>query len=295
MTERHALPTLLYDTCATGVDKHTHRRTAGGSRAAVAARATASAAKAASSETPVSLQRYPVRLMLPVSLFSRLCQRFPLHHLANLSGSQQSRVLRCRLYRLSLLYVLPMFILYLLTLLPRSLLLILLLILTLRRRFPPMDMMITRTVPLYIDLLGSRRYVEYYLFAADPTIDLIHSTSCSNRCRAWIVNYDVANGAQFDIVDDTVWDRLLAEVSALEYVACIASPPCNTYSRLHSLPGPPPLRDVEGSGRYGRSDLSPRSKEHARKHTLISTLNSLGFASHGSSRLRGLLRIRSQH
>jgi len=85
------------------------------------------------------------------------------------------------------------------------------------------------------------------------------------------VNYDIANGAQFDIVDDTVWDRLLAEVSALEYVACLASPPCNTYSRLHSLPGPPPLRDVEGSGRYGRSDLSPRSKEHVRKHTLIST------------------------
>ena len=85
------------------------------------------------------------------------------------------------------------------------------------------------------------------------------------------INYDIANGTQFDIVDDTVWDRLITAVSALEYVACFASPPCSSYSCLHLLPGPPPLRDATGPGRYGRSDLSPRSKEHVRKHTLIST------------------------
>jgi hypothetical protein len=57
----------------------------------------------------------------------------------------------------------------------------------------------------------------------------------------------------------------------MEYVGCVACPPCGSYSKLHSLPGPPPLRDVTGPGRYGRSDLSPRSKERVRKHTLIST------------------------
>ena len=84
-------------------------------------------------------------------------------------------------------------------------------------------------------------------------------------------NYDTANGPQFDIVDDTVWDTIHAESSAMEYVGCVACPPCGPMSRLHSLPGPPPLFDVKGPGRYGRSDLSPRSKERARKHILLTT------------------------
>ena len=84
-------------------------------------------------------------------------------------------------------------------------------------------------------------------------------------------NYDTANGPQFDIVDDSVWDTLHAEASTMEYVGCVACPPCGPMSKLHSLPGPPPLFDVKGPGRYGRSDLSPRSKERVRKHILLTT------------------------
>ena len=84
-------------------------------------------------------------------------------------------------------------------------------------------------------------------------------------------NYDVANGPQFDIVDDLVWDTIYTAVTSLEYVGCVACPPCSTYSQLHSLPGPPPLRDATGPGRYGRSNLLPPVKERVRKHTLIST------------------------
>ena len=51
----------------------------------------------------------------------------------------------------------------------------------------------------------------------------------------------------------------------------MACPPCGPMSKLHSLPGPPPLFDVEGPGRYGRSDLTPRSKERVRKHILLTT------------------------
>ena len=84
-------------------------------------------------------------------------------------------------------------------------------------------------------------------------------------------NYDTANGPQFDIVDDSVWDKLHSESTSLEYVGCVACPPCGPMSKLHSLPGPPPLFDVKGPGRYGRSDLSPRSKERVRKHILLTT------------------------
>ena len=84
-------------------------------------------------------------------------------------------------------------------------------------------------------------------------------------------NYDLANGPQFDITDDTVWDELFTGASSMEYVACMAGPPCGPMSKLHSLPGPPALFDVDGRGRYGRRDLSPRSKERARKHILIIT------------------------
>ena len=84
-------------------------------------------------------------------------------------------------------------------------------------------------------------------------------------------NYDIANGPQFDIVDDSVWDALFSDASSMEYVACMASPPCGPMSKLHSLPGPPPLFAVDGPGRYGRRDLSPRSKERARTHILIIT------------------------
>ena len=79
-------------------------------------------------------------------------------------------------------------------------------------------------------------------------------------------NYDLANGPQFDIVDDSAWDKLHTEAFSMEYVGCMAGPPCGPMSKLHSLPGPPPLFDVAGTGRYGRSNLSPRSKERARKH-----------------------------
>ena len=83
------------------------------------------------------------------------------------------------------------------------------------------------------------------------------------------VNYDLRNGQQFDLTDDAVHDPLANSVAEGEYVACFACPDCSTFSKLHSLPGPPPYRDVEGRGRYGRDDLTPERAEKVRKQTIV--------------------------
>ena len=64
-------------------------------------------------------------------------------------------------------------------------------------------------------------------------------------------NFDRLNGQQFDLVDDVVWDEILRDIAAGEYVAAFASLECSTFSKLHNLPGPPPLRAVSGPERYG--------------------------------------------
>ena len=70
------------------------------------------------------------------------------------------------------------------------------------------------------------------------------------------VSYGLRNGQHFDLVDDSVWDPLWAAVVAREYAAGFACPDCASFSKLHYLPGPPPLRDAVGRGRYGRGDLT---------------------------------------
>ena len=83
------------------------------------------------------------------------------------------------------------------------------------------------------------------------------------------VNYDILNGSQFDLVDDAVWEPLLSSIAAGEYAACFACPMCATFSQLLNLPGPSPLRDATGPGRYGRKDIKPAQQEKVRKHTVV--------------------------
>ena len=44
---------------------------------------------------------------------------------------------------------------------------------------------------------------------------------------------------------------------------------CATFSKLLNLPGPPPLRDASGPGRYGRKDNTPDQNEKVRKHNVV--------------------------
>ena len=82
-------------------------------------------------------------------------------------------------------------------------------------------------------------------------------------------NVDRLNGQQFDLVDDVVWDDILRDIVAGEYVATFASLECSTFSKLHNLPGPPPLRAVSGPERYGLKSNSTKQAEVVRIHTLM--------------------------
>ena len=83
------------------------------------------------------------------------------------------------------------------------------------------------------------------------------------------MNYDRLNGQQFDLVDDVVKDEILRDIAAGEYVAAFASPECSTFSKLHNLPGPPPLRTVDRPERYGITTNNAEQKEKVRIHTLM--------------------------
>ena len=78
------------------------------------------------------------------------------------------------------------------------------------------------------------------------------------------VNYGRLNGQQFDLVDDIVKDEILHDIAAGEYVAAFASPECSTFSKLHNLPDPPPLRTASGPERYGIKTNNIEQSEKAR-------------------------------
>ena len=64
-------------------------------------------------------------------------------------------------------------------------------------------------------------------------------------------NYDIANGPQCDLSDNITFAQIKREVSEGDFVCRAASPECGTFSKLHNLPGPPPLTSVSGPERYG--------------------------------------------
>ena len=43
------------------------------------------------------------------------------------------------------------------------------------------------------------------------------------------VNYDLKNGQTFDLADDVVWDQVLYDIAAWEYISAFASPDCSTF------------------------------------------------------------------
>lgn len=82
-------------------------------------------------------------------------------------------------------------------------------------------------------------------------------------------DYGVLNGSLFDLAGDAVWDKLSYDVAAGEFAAAVASPDCSAFSKLHDLPGPPPLRDASGQGRYARDDITIAQTENIGVHNLI--------------------------
>ena len=66
-----------------------------------------------------------------------------------------------------------------------------------------------------------------------------------------------------------MWGDVLRDIAAGEYVASFASPECSTFSKLHNLLDPPPVRGVSGSDRYGLKSNSIKQQENVRIHTLV--------------------------
>ena len=83
-------------------------------------------------------------------------------------------------------------------------------------------------------------------------------------------NYDTANGPQGDLADNIMFPQVERDTLGGEYVACATSPECGASSKLHNLPGPPPLRSVSGPDRYGYKSNSPAEQEKVKLHNLIS-------------------------
>ena len=82
--------------------------------------------------------------------------------------------------------------------------------------------------------------------------------------------FDILHGPQCDLADDAVWRPLRALIEGGKFPGLIAGPPCETFSRVRNLPGgPPPLRGVEGSLRYGLRGLTPKQTEQVRLHNLL--------------------------
>ena len=127
----------------------------------------------------------PSRPLHPAIFLCRLCQRFPLHHLANCCRTMRWHGPLYRLHQSWNLYVHPLLLFYLLRL-PR-LMLLLLLTLPLHLRRLARYTWITRLVWYHINMLSVLLYVEYYLFAPDLMIGLTHSTICCGMCRALTV------------------------------------------------------------------------------------------------------------
>ena len=83
-------------------------------------------------------------------------------------------------------------------------------------------------------------------------------------------NYGTANGPHCDLANNMTFAAIERDTRAGEYVACTASPECGSFSKLHNLPGPRPLRAVSGPDRYGFQTNSPADKERVRIHNLVS-------------------------
>ena len=89
-------------------------------------------------------------------------------------------------------------------------------------------------------------------------------------CGHEVDDYDFANGEQYDLTDDAVWEPLHKRIKTGDYLAIFSSPPCGTFSRVRNVPGgPPPLRGTAGAERYGLRNIGKQNADLVRSHNLL--------------------------
>ena len=94
--------------------------------------------------------------------------------------------------------------------------------------------------------------------------------------------WDIENGTEYDLTDDSKWNALLGRIKAEEFGAVFWSPPCSTFSHCRSDydKGPRPLRGGQGKERYGRADvkLTESEKESLKLGTLLALRTAEGIS-----------------
>ena len=85
------------------------------------------------------------------------------------------------------------------------------------------------------------------------------------------VEYDLVNGPDEDLSNDTVWCNLMTQIKEGKFDALLAGPPCNTFTnaRKNDGMGPVPLRGPTGDDRYGLKSLDAKNKEKVKMGTLL--------------------------
>ena len=84
------------------------------------------------------------------------------------------------------------------------------------------------------------------LLCGGPDTRITSITNLMATSGVTCMNFDTANGPTGDLSDGIIVDQVGRDARLGEYQACGASPECGTFSRLHNLPGPPPLRGAHG-------------------------------------------------
>ena len=94
--------------------------------------------------------------------------------------------------------------------------------------------------------------------------------------RVVVDEHDIENGEQYGLACDTRWLDRMGRILRRHCDAALLPPPCSTCSAAwhieaegHARGGPGHLRDAEGPGCCGRSDLKSEEKEKVRYGTLM--------------------------
>ena len=84
--------------------------------------------------------------------------------------------------------------------------------------------------------------------------------------------FDVLNGDDEDLADNTRWQQLCASILRKAYDALLSSPPCSTFGcRRRDRWGANPLRAGSGPELYGLKTLTAADKEKVQLGTLLAT------------------------
>jgi hypothetical protein len=120
-----------------------------------------------------------------------------------------------------------------------------------------------------------------YLFSGKAGIPNSFASACEQigtliGVEVCVVEFDFINSPDQDLLDDRVWNLIVANIKSRHYDAAIMAPPCDTHGcRRRDEYNVSELRDVTGPGIYGRSDLSPGDKDKVRKANLLGIRSSI--------------------